>query len=1075
MMKRLALLATLGAAALLAAAFQNPSETTLEEDLFQPVENNEFWLEPKAGVQISAAEALENAGRELGLLPEDEFRLLREQKDQLGFTHYRYRQYRRGIPIEAATLLLHEKDRQLASLNGKWVKGKDRAATDAAFGPEQAIAYALQALPAETYLWEQPRMEALLKRIEDDPDATAYPQPELVLVDPSFEQRADNLQLAYRLEISAAEPHFQKMAYINARTGELLHTIEQLHQHNTPGNAQTLYSGEQEIIADSMESDRYRLRETARGLGIETYNMRENTNYDTATDFIDEDNHWNAADGIQNGAATDAHWGAEMTFDYFLERHNYEGLDGEGMALINYINYDRNYGNAFWNGRWATYGNGDGNTFNSSLATVDIVAHEFVHGITDKTADLIYQDESGAINESFSDIFGAVVEFYATPELGDWYIGEDATVDDDGIRNMSNPNDANDPDTYLGSFWFTGNADNGGVHTNSGVQNYWFYLLTEGGEGENDNGESFAVFSLGMEKASRIAFRNLQFYLAEASNHQDARLGSIRAARDMFGDCSYEVIQTTNAWQAVGVGQRFPQFDLSPRSLDFPSAVSCGFPADGKIAASFQLRSCVQGLAPGKPLPIAFQVDDGPVVKDTVLLSGEMQHEDIVEVVFNQPAEVLSGSGEYQLKVWTDLDIDNIPKNDTLFAKVDNVPEQNVDLAVRQISQPFSGCFLDEAAVELEIAFLGCDSLPAGAVLEASFQLNEDVVVTESLTTPRTLYRDESFVYRFETPAAFPQQADNQLRAWLDYTPDYLSRNDTLALGAIANPKPVGASAAVSFEAGAAALDSLYFETGSQAELTFSSQAGFESSSSLQITGNNSLEAFEDDAYFPPINDEAIWTANPAYNSQVCFCADLGGIPEPILLFDLRQLQSPTFIVQKSVNNRRMNALRVLVNGEVVSPPFFRDEFFSDPWRSIDLPLQDYQGQQIEICFQAHTGLSPENDPLSVGDVILLDNVQVGDVALSSKRASAPLRDWSVFPNPAAATAQLRLQSPEAQSVRIELFSMDGRQLWQQRRDAVPGENNWLLPTASLPEGVYLIRLWANGAFSSRKLVKTSR
>jgi PKD repeat protein len=122
---------------------------------------------------------------------------------------------------------------------------------------------------------------------------------------------------------------------------------------------------------------------------------------------------------------------------------------------------------------------------------------------------------------------------------------------------MSNPNAFQDPDTYLGTNYYTGTQDNGGVHTNSGVQNFWFYLLSIGGTGTNDIGQAYNVTGLGMIDAARIAFRNNTFYLTPNSDYQDARFYAIQSAIDLFGACSPEVMATTNAWHAVGVGQVF--------------------------------------------------------------------------------------------------------------------------------------------------------------------------------------------------------------------------------------------------------------------------------------------------------------------------------------------------------------------------------------------------------------------------------------------------------------------------------------------------------------------------------------
>ncbi len=203
-----------------------------------------------------------------------------------------------------------------------------------------------------------------------------------------------------------------------------------------------------------------------------------------------------------------------------------------------------------------TYGDGDGISYNP-FTCLDIVGHEITHGVTEHTANLVYSYESGALNESFSDIFGACISHFANPAGFSWHQGGAISISGLTGRRMDDPNVFNDPDTYQGDFWHTSSADYGGVHTNSGVQNFWFYLLTDGGSGTNDNGEFYSVQGIGIADAARIAFRNLSVYLNNSSQFADARTFSIQSALDLFGNCSDQVVAVTNAWHAVGVGPAF--------------------------------------------------------------------------------------------------------------------------------------------------------------------------------------------------------------------------------------------------------------------------------------------------------------------------------------------------------------------------------------------------------------------------------------------------------------------------------------------------------------------------------------
>ena len=118
---------------------------------------------------------------------------------------------------------------------------------------------------------------------------------------------------------------------------------------------------------------------------------------------------------------------------------------------------------------------------------------------------------------------------------------------------MSNPNLKNQPDTYVGDMWYAGSDDSGGVHTNSGVQNFWFYLLCKGGSGVNDHDVNYSVQSIGMDAAVKIAYRNLTEYLSYNSDYLDSRIGSLLATADLYGKNSAIYQEVDKAWDAVGV------------------------------------------------------------------------------------------------------------------------------------------------------------------------------------------------------------------------------------------------------------------------------------------------------------------------------------------------------------------------------------------------------------------------------------------------------------------------------------------------------------------------------------------
>ncbi|MEX1001302.1 MAG: M4 family metallopeptidase [Crocinitomicaceae bacterium] len=499
------------------------------------------------------------------------FELINVENDQLGHQHYRYRQTLNNVPIEHAVWIVHTKQDRVYAMNGLIYSELNNGS--ASMAESTALGNAITHVGANTYKWELSVEEEHLKRESGDPSATYYPKGELVYISKNGTFSSNSYRLAYKFNIYAHEPVSRAEIYVDAQSGEILFENEVFHNVDVAGTAQTAYSGSQPIITDS-NSGVYRLRESGRGNGINTYDMNEGTTYGNAVDFTDADNNWNNVNADLDEYATDAHWGAEMTYDYYFLNHNRNSIDGNGFTLNSYVHYDVNYANAFWDGQRMTYGDGDGTNW-SPLTALDIAGHEITHGLTNFTADLVYQAESGALNESFSDIFGTSVENYARPTNWNWLIGEDIGS---ALRSMNNPNAYGDPDTYFGNNWasLTG-GDNGGVHTNSGVQNFWYYLLVEGGSGTNDNSDSYSVTGIGFGDASEIAFRNLTVYLTPNSDFADARFYSIQSATDLFGGCTPQVESCTNAWYAVGVGQPYVAGVTADMSAPVTQACSAPF------------------------------------------------------------------------------------------------------------------------------------------------------------------------------------------------------------------------------------------------------------------------------------------------------------------------------------------------------------------------------------------------------------------------------------------------------------------------------------------------------------------
>jgi bacillolysin len=255
---------------------------------------------------------------------------------------------------------------------------------------------------------------------------------------------------------------------------------------------------------------------------------------------------WSENNVWTDPSAVSAHSNMGQVFEYFLDTHGRLGIDGEGGRMISVVHVTadgRPMDNAYWNGIVIAYGDGD-ESFSPLAGALDIAAHEFTHGMIQHTVNLEYRGQSGALNESFADVFAAMVD------REDWLIGEDAVLDgvypSGALRDMSSPHNngvtsdhywqPEHMDEYLD---LPDSIDNGGVHINSGIPNRACYLLAQ---------------AIGRPKTEQIYYRVLDArYLNSRSNFDDMRLAAEQSARDLFGDRSDELLAVASAFEAVGV------------------------------------------------------------------------------------------------------------------------------------------------------------------------------------------------------------------------------------------------------------------------------------------------------------------------------------------------------------------------------------------------------------------------------------------------------------------------------------------------------------------------------------------
>ncbi|WP_299886419.1 M4 family metallopeptidase [uncultured Lacinutrix sp.] len=564
-----------------------------------------------------------------------EFRLIKTEIDKSGITHRTYQQYYNGIKVHFGVLKVHDKNGLRQSYNGAYFNSSG-VKTRSSISTFQIQSIAKQFMGSNNVFWLG----------EGELSKDTKPKQELLILP---NRRTGELNLVYAIGIGVNGKELRMgTVYIDASNGTVLKYDNQffscfgvkgnklVHNSHTKdkkrealyvsGTAATAYSGSQSF--ETLLDGNYILNDESRATGsnwnLSTQGLGTKTgiitvDIQTGTDvtgslfeFTDNNNTWTAAEMSANEDqyALDVHWGSQLVYDYWNNEHSHNSYNGSNGALLSLVHYGTNYTNAGWAGISNTSGYmiyGDGSGSYTPLTTLDVVAHEIAHGINNATSNLDYELESGALNEGLSDIWAMVIENYSNNNYGTSKDFSEINEENGGgaFRSMSNPNNYSQPDTYGGTHWYDvvgctpdGDTNSGayndycGVHTNSGVLNYWFWLLSQGGSGTNDNGDTFNVGAIGMDDAAAIVWQMQDNYLTSTSDYTDARTHAIQAAIDLFGSCSQQEQSTTNAFYAVGVGAGYvvvnPSVSSEPNDVSTCEGDMTSFSVSGSDYDSLQ-------------------------------------------------------------------------------------------------------------------------------------------------------------------------------------------------------------------------------------------------------------------------------------------------------------------------------------------------------------------------------------------------------------------------------------------------------------------------------------------------------
>lgn len=922
------------------------------------------------------------------------FELLSENSKDARKAHHRFQHLYKSIPVLNQQLVIH-------SSNGKIVS---------AFGNLSNIELDVNPSLTKTDV-TQIALQAAYKKYGNKISLDDAKEIELVV----YHKSRYFPELAYYVELKSSLYTIRHQYVIHAHSGKILNDENMICTIGIEGEGMTTFYGMQSFVVDSISPNRFEFRDPERN--IYTY---------TEVNYIEEiiannENTWNLPESHGGTAAIDVHYGTSATYDFFKDKLGYEGINNEGLHILSAVQTDGGdaFNNAAWDGKYLKYGSGDCNHYPTT--TIEVVAHEYMHAVTEHTSQLVGGNESRGLNEGVSDVFGKAVEYEYHPETFTWTLGDKLPKNELGsaFRNMADPWEFQNPKYFEGMYY--GSAS----HNIGSVLGHWYYLLIEGGIYTNEVGEEYDLQPMSRDDAIVIIFDALYNYVLPRSSYRDVANFTLLSASVFFGENSDQYNSIKEAWDAVGVKLTDDTTSFFDLGLDIkePFFVCIG----DTLSLDAQITNLGDSIILAGTI-LEFEVTNAEEEMQSVTLPEDLGKNQSYSFTIEKGPVI--GSSFFDSFIVVDLMVQDDRSSNNEYNS--NVSFRGVDIfdlkfrieapRVKQFVCPGEGLeFI------VQIGNGSCMPIPSGEEFILSVLDDQTVLYSDTIQSQYTLVNDQ-----FLQTNIFIDNLglSDTLQFELEFASEqYVNSREIV----IRETETTFGLEVFDFENENLHEDIFDYSSNSFIPAMYNGQEVVAVTGSQDTIEINCME-FED---FVTLEGSRRMSA----------CVDLSDFIDPSIQFDLTQFRN-IFTVDED-NHEWSNITRVSWSSDQDQgfEYIYGQEQGEMVFHDFSLPI-GFQGI-IELAFFHKTGNREQiyDNDFSTYDFTLIDNIEFVDESASTQDV---ISDSSIFPNPVRNTLFIK---GKLEPVRYRIVNVHGQIV----TDAALTKRN--LEVSSLKAGVYFLEL----------------